>query len=224
MIPKKLHVIWIGDESKRPDQCIDTWRQHNPDWELKLWGNKEVEAYNWFNKKHLPAAMKQRLSGASNLLRFEILFNEGGFYVDADTVCMRPLAPWLFEHDCFVSWENELARPGLLATTFMAFPPADPYIRRLITDIHKLERIDHDESWKVTGPAHITRVWREMQYSRLSILPSHYFLGDHFEGHTYEGKGPVFARHMWGSTYHKNQNGAFYDTLHAKSLDEVKTL
>ena len=26
MIPKKLHFIWVGDEAKRPDNCIETWR------------------------------------------------------------------------------------------------------------------------------------------------------------------------------------------------------
>lgn len=34
MIPKLLHFIWVGDELKRPDNCIDTWRALNPDWEF----------------------------------------------------------------------------------------------------------------------------------------------------------------------------------------------
>jgi hypothetical protein len=27
IIPKKLHMIWVGDEVKRPDSCIETWRR-----------------------------------------------------------------------------------------------------------------------------------------------------------------------------------------------------
>lgn len=37
-IPSKLHMIWVGDEAKRPDSCIETWRQNHPAWEFRLWG------------------------------------------------------------------------------------------------------------------------------------------------------------------------------------------
>jgi hypothetical protein len=42
-IPKKLHVIWVGDESKRPDHWIQTWRDKHPTWEFRLWGNTEYD-------------------------------------------------------------------------------------------------------------------------------------------------------------------------------------
>ena len=35
MIPKKLHIIWVGDESKRPDNCIQTWIDKNPAWTVR---------------------------------------------------------------------------------------------------------------------------------------------------------------------------------------------
>ncbi|MCZ2293138.1 MAG: hypothetical protein LC125_14455 [Burkholderiales bacterium] len=35
-IPRTLHFIWVGDEGKRPDNCIDTWRRHHPDWTIKI--------------------------------------------------------------------------------------------------------------------------------------------------------------------------------------------
>lgn len=218
-----MHFIWVGDESKRPDNCINTWRDLNPGWTIKIWGNKEVEEYDWFNKKHLPAAMAQRISGATNLLRYEILFNEGGFYIDADTVCLRPLPEWLFDHQCFVCWENELERPGLLATTFMAFPPGDPYLQRLIMGINQKEDITYDKSWKVTGPQYLTDTWREMKYRKLSVLPSHYFLPDHFVDAHYTGTGPVFGRHFWGSTHAGGSKpGQIFDVLHKADTETLQ--
>lgn len=44
MIPRTFHFIWVGDESRRPDNCIDTWRAAHPDWQFRLWGNAELEA------------------------------------------------------------------------------------------------------------------------------------------------------------------------------------
>ena len=40
MIPKCLHQVWIGDQSKRPQECMDTIKRDNPDCEYKLWTEK----------------------------------------------------------------------------------------------------------------------------------------------------------------------------------------
>ena len=43
MIPKLMHFIWVGDESKCPRNCMATWQDLNPDWDFVLWGNAEYE-------------------------------------------------------------------------------------------------------------------------------------------------------------------------------------
>ena len=43
MIPKLFHFIWVGDDGKRPDNCIRTWIDRHPGWEFRLWGNDELE-------------------------------------------------------------------------------------------------------------------------------------------------------------------------------------
>ena len=81
MIPRTLHVIWVGDESKRPDNCIATWRQHNPGWTVRVWGNAELGSYGWVNSRHMHAMAARELNGVADLMRWEILYNEGGFVV-----------------------------------------------------------------------------------------------------------------------------------------------
>ena len=44
-IPKTLHITWVGDESRRPDNCIQTWADRNPGWTVKLWGNDDLANY-----------------------------------------------------------------------------------------------------------------------------------------------------------------------------------
>src|SRR4029078_97320 len=37
-IPKKLHIIWVGDEAQCPSHCIQSWKDKHPDWEVRVWG------------------------------------------------------------------------------------------------------------------------------------------------------------------------------------------
>ena len=91
VIPKKLHFVWVGDESKRPDNCINTWRHYHPDWEIKVWGNEEYQG-EWVNKAHMEQMWPRELNGVADMMRYEILFNEGGITLDADSICLQSLS------------------------------------------------------------------------------------------------------------------------------------
>ena len=53
MIPKQIHIIWVGDQTKRPDNCINTWIRRNPSWRVKVWGNQDLADYGWVNVAHI---------------------------------------------------------------------------------------------------------------------------------------------------------------------------
>jgi mannosyltransferase OCH1-like enzyme len=212
MIPRTLHVIWVGDESKRPDNCIDTWRRHNPDWQLRVWGNAELAEYGWINARHMRAMARKELNGVADLMRWEILYNEGGFVVDADSVCQRPLAPWLFEGEACACWENEVVRPGLIAAGYVASVPQNPFFGQLIIDLQNTERVDDRMAWQSVGPLFLSQSHRKHAYANLTIWPSHFFIPRHFTGTAYAGPGQVFAGQEWGSTLRG------YDELHKRKV------
>jgi mannosyltransferase OCH1-like enzyme len=83
----------------------------------------------------------RELCGVADMMRWEILERYGGFAVDADSVCVRPLADWLFEPEIFACWENEIARPGLIANGYVYSHPGNRLIRQLVNDIHNPHRI-----------------------------------------------------------------------------------
>lgn len=213
MIPRKLHVIWVGDESKRPDNCIETWRRHNPDWALRVWGNEDLATYGWINSNHMRAMAVRELNGVADLMRWEILYNEGGFVVDADSICRRPLEPWLFEGEAMACWENELKRPGLIAAGYVASVPENPFFGQLILDLQNTERVDDRMAWESVGPLFLTEAHRAHGYTGLTIWPSHFFIPRHFTGLEYTGGGQVFADQEWASTLRT------YDELHRKQVD-----
>ena len=213
MIPKTIHVVWVGDESRRPDNCINTWAEHNPDWTVKIWGNELLASTAWINTDHMRAMSTRELNGVADMMRWEILYNEGGFAVDADSVCVRPLDDTLMDREAFACWESEIARPGLIAAGYVACKAGNPFVGQIINDIHNEATVVNDLAWKTVGPQRLTQAYRRYAYHGLDILPSHYFIPEHFTGVRYDGPGIVYARQEWAGT----KRG--YDTLHLKQFD-----
>jgi mannosyltransferase OCH1-like enzyme len=213
MIPKKLHFIWVGDDSKRPDNCIDSWRRLNPSWEIIVWGNESLSEKAWINGRHMIEMSDHEYNGVADMMRWEIVYEQGGFVVDADSICVRPLDDSLLDCDAFTCWESEIARPGLLAAGYFASCPNNPFVGQIILDIHNEETVVDKMAWETVGPQRLTDSFRKYQYHGLRILPSHYFIPDHFSGVSYDGPGPVYAYQLWGSTME------LYDRIHLQALD-----
>ncbi|MEY4748208.1 MAG: hypothetical protein RIQ60_422 [Pseudomonadota bacterium] len=213
MIPKQLHITWVGDESRRPDNCIRTWIERNPGWTVRVWGNDDLAHYGWYNARHMGEMARHEWNGVADMMRWEILYNEGGFVVDADSVCVRPLDDWLLEHEAFACWENEIVRPRLIAAGYVAGRAGNEFFGQIIHDIKAEPSVIHDLAWKTVGPQRLTDSHARYQYTGLSVLPSHYFIPEHYSGLAYQGSGPVYARQHWGSTRRS------YDQLHLMAVD-----
>lgn len=213
MIPKTIHIVWIGDESKRPDNCIGTWIDRNPGWQVKVWGNDLLDSTDWVNTEHMRAMSSREINGVADMMRWEILHREGGFAVDADSICVHPLDEALVDRRAFACWESEIARPGLIAAGYVGCEAGDPLVGRIVQDILAEPSVVHDMAWKTVGPQRLTDAYRRYAYHALDILPSHYFIPEHFTGLRYDGSGIVYARQQWAATK------AGYDTLHLKTFD-----
>lgn len=210
-IVRTIHIVWIGDLAKRPDQCINSWIEKNPTWNVILWGNDELRTINWENSSNMRAMLTRELCGVADMMRWEILYHHGGFAVDADSFCMRSLEDWLFEPEFFASWESEVARPGLVANGHVYSRPGNPLIRDIIDDIKNLSTLEGSMAWELTGPKRLTETIRKMNFTGVTVYPSHFFMPQHFTGTSYSGSGQVFARQFWGGSgndvYNKMADG-----------------
>lgn len=213
MIPKQIHIIWVGDQNKRPDNCIRTWTDRNPSWQFRLWGNEDLAKYGWVNAPHIQQMARRELNGVADLMRWEILYNEGGFVVDADSICVRPLEDWLLDAEAFACWENEIIRPDLIAAGYVASGPRNPFFGQMVLDLQQQPTVMNGSAWQTVGPLCLTRAFRKYRYGGLSVLPSHMFIPEHYSGLRYEGQGIVFARQEWATTR------GTYDALHLKRID-----
>jgi mannosyltransferase OCH1-like enzyme len=200
MIPKKIHMIWIGDELKRPEKYINSWFVLNHDFEIKVWGNKDLQSLNWHNKKLMNELWNVGyFNGVADLMRYELLHEFGGVYVDADSLCLKKLEHWLLETDNFVAWENEHVRPGLLGNGVIGAKSKSSFMLNVILEAGKILNITESLPWLTVGPTLITNVWSKNKFP-LTVYPSHYFYPNHHTGFRYTGNGHVFCEQLWQST------------------------
>ena len=132
MIPKIIHYIWLGDKPlpKIAEKCIKSWKKYCPDYEIKRWDESNLNldcceyAKQAFNEK--------KYAFVSDAVRFDILFNYGGIYLDIDVELYASLDKFL-EDTAVLAFENEDAiAPGLI----LASEKGNKYIGELL-DLYK---------------------------------------------------------------------------------------
>ena len=89
-IPKIIHQIWLGP-NKRPDIWMNSWKitycNNYPEWDYKLWTEKEINELNLINKKQYEN--EKFYNGKSDIARYEILNRFGGIFIDADSLYLN---------------------------------------------------------------------------------------------------------------------------------------
>ncbi len=112
---KKIHYIWLGGK-KKPyviKKCIKSWKKYMPDWEIIEWneGNLNID----INKFCREAYDAKKYAFAADVLRFDVLLNEGGLYFDTDVKMLKSLQPIVEKGEGFTGYEHTgKIGPGLV--------------------------------------------------------------------------------------------------------------
>ncbi len=83
-IPKKLHYFWFSGDDIPEDykKCIDSWRVVCPDYEIIEWN---MNNYDWKKNKFVRQAIEaKKWAFASDYARLDVVYNQGGIYLDSD--------------------------------------------------------------------------------------------------------------------------------------------
>jgi len=91
LIPKKLHYMWLG-RKPLPDnlkKCIESWKKYCPDYEIIEWNedNYDIEKHPYMKQAYDAGAY----GFVPDYARIDILYNEGGFYLDTDVELKRSI-------------------------------------------------------------------------------------------------------------------------------------
>ncbi|PJJ84051.1 glycosyltransferase family 32 protein [Mucilaginibacter auburnensis] len=95
MIPKIIHLCWLSGDAYPDDikKCISTWHEHLPDYEIRVWTNKDLEQLNstWVTQ----AYNAKKYAFAADFIRLYALYNYGGIYLDSDIFVYKSFNPLL---------------------------------------------------------------------------------------------------------------------------------
>ena len=163
MIPKVIHYIWLGGNPlpKIAEKCIESWKKFCPDYEIKRWDetNLDVNKYQ-FTKD---AYQAKKFAFVSDVFRTEILYNEGGIYLDIDVELIKPIDTVLENVDCVMGFEtSNLLAPGLILATI---PKNQDMLN--ILDVYKNVKFDVDNLNNITVCEIYTKYYEKQGLERL---------------------------------------------------------
>lgn len=91
LIPKKIHYMWLGGKELPYNlrKCMETWEEYCPDYEIIRWDESN---YDYKKNPYMKQAYDCGAFGfVPDFARLDILYNEGGFYLDTDVELIRSL-------------------------------------------------------------------------------------------------------------------------------------
>tara|TARA_B100000902_G_C27248485_1_gene883885 strand:+ start:177 stop:1118 length:942 start_codon:yes stop_codon:yes gene_type:complete len=202
-IPLKIHLIWIGNQEYpiHFQYFLDTFHEHLPEFNIKVWGNKDLNKKNFpitypyiqkakklqgkqmidengskmYNDKMEPL-MYSKWAQITDLMRLEIVYRNGGYYFDTTFEILKSLYKLFNKKYKFVGC-NEIPRfknVDILSNSFFGATKNNPILKRLLST-KKLKQInfyDHQVDFQ-TGPGYL-RSGIELK-DDYYIFPSLYF-------------------------------------------------
>lgn len=220
MIPKILHFVWVGnkcwthpgeimDENKRPDHLIQTWKEKHPQWEIRLWGNDDLMSRVWRLKRQMYDMYYnwECYAGVADLMRYEILHEHGGVYIDADTLCHQPIDDLL---DCRAFVVRHRGKEDI-SNGFIGAVPDHPLFGWMIN--HLLQRGDNCLVRKgkngsvgvAIGPGLLTHAIKKTNPD-INILPFYTFMPKepNFPPFIPKKGQEIYGEHLWYGYYNSD--------------------
>lgn len=148
-IPKTVHFIWLGPKPFPPESVenIRTWIAKNPGWTVKFWtdrdrplpckGMQKVRTQDFsFSRLEKSYHQSQNWGEKSDILRYEILFQEGGVYADHDANCLQPFETLHSGYDFYCGMETPheafVGRNVTCGNGVIGSRPRHPTIKKVI--------------------------------------------------------------------------------------------
>ena len=97
MIPKVIHYCWFGHNPlpERYKEWIKSWKRYCPDYEIVEWNESN---YDVTKHPYMRAAYDAKKWGfVSDYARLDIIYENGGIYLDTDVELVKNLDELLYQ-------------------------------------------------------------------------------------------------------------------------------
>lgn len=206
-IPLIIHQIWIGSTPPAElENYRKTWilKHAHAGWMYVLWTDESVKKLKLYNQKEFDESTN--FAHKADILRYELVYQFGGVYVDMDYECLAPLDLFHYAYDFYTAIQPLDSSFAQLGLALFGAVPKHPILK------HAILTIKEDNAKKgipsKTGPVHFTRSFMEMAglNDRKDIaMPASYFypLGafDRIIDRRKWANEGAYAVHWWAKTW-----------------------
>jgi mannosyltransferase OCH1-like enzyme len=132
-IPKQIHVIWIGPKPF-PEKSIPnmlSWQRNHPEWTMYFWTDhperavpvpgmvkRLVQEYDFAGLAPL-ITQSSSWPEKADMMRYTILYQEGGVYADHDMWCEQSIEPFSDHFDFVAGCDPLQLHPGIKSNVFI---------------------------------------------------------------------------------------------------------
>ena len=205
MIPKTIHYIWLG-KGEKPKifyQCLESWKKFCPDYEIKEWteDNLDINICQYCKD----AYSDKKYAFASDVLRFEILRQHGGVYLDIDVELLKKPDQFL-ENKFFTAFESEsIVNPGLI----MGAEKNDAFVEKIV-NLYKTLDYRESRNREETVCTITSNQLKSMGFSMdntfqkvddIALYPTEYFCPLNFKNGKLKKTKNTHAIHHYASTW-----------------------
>lgn len=114
MIPKVIHYCWFGNNSKSQmaEKCLKSWKIYCPDYKIIEWNesNYDINAAPLYVQQAYHA---QKWAFVTDYIRLQIVYENGGIYLDIDVELVKNLDDLLKNRAYFGFEGTEYINTGL---------------------------------------------------------------------------------------------------------------
>ena len=200
-IPRTIHRIWLGGEEMPAEYVAfgETWRRHHPDWEFRTWTDSDLPTLTY------PEAFERcrNFGEASDVLRYDVLHQFGGVYVDTDVECLQPIDQLIERVSAFAGF----ARPNVIGSAIVGAVPGHPAITKTLEAVSA--GAGSGPQVQATGPVALTHVLEQAQdvelFERATFYPLDYWQIPFSDVDTSD-LGESYAIHHWHATWQTREN------------------
>jgi len=175
-------------------------------YKYRLWKDADIKSLHMDSIPGLSAVYKsfgEELAGRADIIRMLVLYKEGGLYIDADTVILKPeqFNEFLEKNKAsvFFGWEEipharikkldvdaAIKRSKrMVANGIIGAEKGHPFFKELLEGVVKNAEGDKEsQAWKAVGPHYVTRKYRETRkkHPGVHVYPMKYFYPRHWAG------------------------------------------
>jgi hypothetical protein len=229
-IPKTIHFIWMGPKPfpRESVENVRSWIAKHPDWTFKFWTDRDRVLPHPKMQKCMIRDLKfwklfdcynksDNYGEKSDILRYEILYQEGGIYVDHDVKCVQTFQPLNAAYDMYIGMEmpykTSLSSSVLPTNNIVAARPGHPVLMRCMEWLaESWDKIEKDYPGKdrdsvINRVSHRTflslgesfKLLADKEGNRDIALPAFYFNAP-------DDKRAIFSRHLYGGTWFENES------------------